>query len=173
MSTLLDTADDIRRMSNAELATLAEDGLSTRLRDQAEDARRIHGALSPSNLGTFLNDRNFVRYPTRLVFEVGEMGMNQFAQPEPDIRTPDGIMLYLRPQLGQRPDLLVQAVAYMIPVINFSKLVSDHHCLLYGAQLFGIEEDEFYQSICGLADWVGASEERLQDSPSSCDCHHC
>ncbi len=170
MSTLLETADDIRRMSNAELAALAEDGLAIRLRDQADDARRIHGGLSPANLGTFLQDRNFVRYPTRLVFEVGEMGLNQFAQPEPDIRVPGGIMLYLRPQLGKRPDLLVRAVAYMIPVINFRELVTDQHCLLYGAQLFGTSEDAFYQSVCDLADWVGAAAQHQEASPTDCGC---
>lgn len=173
MSTLLDTADDIRKMSDAELAALAEDGLTIRLREQGDEARKKYGGLSPGNLGTFLEDRNFVRYPTRLVFEMGEMGMNQFAQPEPDIRHPGGIMLYIRPPLGKRPDLLVQAVAYMIPVINFRELVTDDHCTLFVAHLLGMTETAAYRSICDLADWVGAADKRVVNPTDTCGCERC
>ena len=156
MSTLLDTADEIRRMSEEELTQVAEDGLTTRLREQGESARLVFGGLRPSNLETFLEDRNHVRRPTRLVMELGEMGPHQFAQPEPDIRNEVGIMLYIRPSLAGRPDLLVQAVGYMIPVINYGQIITDDHCLTYGAALFGMDEGGFYESICELADWVGA-----------------
>lgn len=170
MSNLLETVDEIRRMSESELAQVAEDGLTTRLREQGESALALYGGLRPSNLATFLEDRNQVRYPTRLVLELGEMGPHQFAQPEADIRNPQGIMLYVRPILGKRPDYLVKAVAYMIPVINFgSKLITDENCITYGAALFGVSPDDFYDSICEVADWVGA-EATTPEEAHNCSC---
>ncbi|MCS1408757.1 MAG: hypothetical protein M2R45_01934 [Verrucomicrobia subdivision 3 bacterium] len=153
---LLDTVDELRRMSEAELANVAEDGLTSRLRAQAGHARDKYRGLRPSNLGAFLADSEFIRYPTRLVLEFGEMGTHQFAHPEPDIRNPGGVMLYLRPILGKHPDYLVRAVSYMIPVINFGKIISDDHCLIYGAALLGLDVGAYYDAICELADFVGA-----------------
>ena len=62
----------------------------------------------------------------------------------------------LRPGLREQPDRVVQAVAYMIPVINYGDIVSDHHCLVYGATVLGLREEEYYRQICDLADAVGA-----------------
>lgn len=173
MENLLQTVDEIRRMSETDLAQVAEDGLTTRLREQGEAGQLLYGGLKPSNLGTFLEDRNHVRRPTRLVMELGEMGMHQFAQPASDIRSPGGMMLYLRPVLGKRPDYLVRAVAYMIPVINYGEIIGDEHCITYGAALFAESKDQFYGSICTLADWVGAVESFSEESTScgTCGCH--
>lgn len=159
MNGLLQTADELRKMTEAELVEVFEDSLTNRLQDQAEEALERHGKLGPGNLETFLNDRDSVRYPTRLVLEYGpEMALHQFAQPEPDIRNAGGMMLYLRPVLGKRPDLMVLAVSYMIPVINYGKIVNDEHCLEYGSRLMRMDKETYYQRICELAEFVGAEE---------------
>jgi len=164
MNDLLQTADELRRMSDAELAGVFDDSLTNRLREQAVEARQKHGGLRPGNLESFLGDRDCVRHPTRLVLEYGEMGTHQFAQPEQDVRNPGGIMLYLRPVLGRRPDLLVLAVSYMIPVINYGAVITDAHCLEYGSTLMGLEREEYYRRVCELADFVGA-ESLAADDP--------
>lgn len=156
MNDLLETVDALRRMSTEELIRVGEDSLLNRIREQAEEARARHGALSPSNMQTFLEDPDCLRYPTRLVLEYGEMGMHQFAQPEPDYRNPGGCMLYVRPVLGQRPDLLALAVSYMIPVINYGEIIADRHCLAYGSTLMGLDQETYYERICEAADYTGA-----------------
>ncbi len=158
MNALLETVDELRKMSESELTSVGEASLLERLRDQAEATRLKHGPLSPGNLETILSDGACVRYPTRLVLEFGEMGLHQFAQPELDHRDSSGRgrVLYLRPVLGKRPDLISQAVSYMIPVINYGRMVTDLHCIAYGAVLMGLDEETYYQAICGLADFVGA-----------------
>lgn len=72
----------------------------------------------------------------RLVYEFGEMALHQFAQPDLDWRNSDqdDRVLYLRPRLREHPDLVPLAVAYMIPAINYGNVVSDAHCILYGAR---------------------------------------
>ena len=182
MNELLQTAEELRRMSEAELTKLGEDSLLDHLRHQATEAHGRHSGLGPGNLETFLEDRDCVRYPTRLVLEFGDMSPHQFAQPDRDYRSgqPDARVIYIRPILGQRPDLIALAVSYMIPVINYGPVISDEHCLEYGATLMGLTTDEYYGRICELADFVGAEACAADEPPaaaatggcgSGCGCH--
>ena len=94
------------------------------------------------------HDPECLRYPTRLVFEFGEMAMHQFAQPDLDWRnTGAGRPGALPPPAAARPPRppAVLAVAYMIPVINYGDIITDEHCLLYGADAAGMMEDEYYE----------------------------
>jgi hypothetical protein len=162
------SAADLRRLSADELEQLGQRSLCDHLAAQAVVARQKHGPLTFVKLDALLHDPECVRHPTRLVFEFGEMAMHQFAQPDMDWRDPeqDGRVLYLRPILREHPDLVVLAVAYMIPLINYGDIIADEHCRLYGATLLGMMDDEFYGAICRLADCVGA-EVLMQPAPSS------
>ncbi len=153
-----DPVTDLRRLSASELARLGEDSLREHMAAQAVVAHHKHAPLTFAGLGALLSDPDCLRYPTRLVFEFGEMAGHQFAEPGPDLRNPekDGRVLYLRPLLRDRPDLALLAVAYMIPVINYGDIVTDKDCVRYGATLLGMMEDEFYAAVCHMADYVGA-----------------
>jgi hypothetical protein len=149
---------EIRRMSTAQLEQLGQDSLRDNLLAKAVLARQKHGPLTFHKLESLLTDPECVRHPTRLVFEFGEMAMHQFAQPDVDWcnTEQDGRVLYLRPRLHERPDLVVLAVAYMIPLINYGEIITDEHCLRYGATLLGLTEAEFLTKIYRLADFSGA-----------------
>ncbi len=149
---------DLRRMTPAQLEQLGKESLKQHLSAQAVAAHQKYGPLTAKNLDAFLQDKECVRHPVRLVFELGEMALHQFAQPDVDWRNEeeDGRVLYVRPVLQDRPDLLPLAVAYMIPVLNYGDIITDAHCLAYGATLMGLMEEEFYQQVCAMADWVGA-----------------
>ncbi len=155
---------DLRKLSTEELAKLGEDSLRKRLAEQAEYARAKHSPLGSDKIEALLADPECTRYPTRLVFEIDGMAAHQFAQPEVDYRNPeqDGRVLYLRPMLRERPELVMLAVAYMLPVLNYGEeIVNDSHCLLYGATLLAMNEEEFYQAVCGLADFTGCEPRDL------------
>jgi hypothetical protein len=158
---------DLRKMSSAELEQLGQESLHDHLLAQAVVAHQKHGPLTAEKLDALLHDPDCLRYPVRLVFEYGEMAMHQFAQPDIDWRDTEqsGRVLYLRPILRDRPDLILLAVAYMIPLINYGDIITDEHCLFYGATLLCLLKDEYYQQICALADFIGA-ETRLSMNPS-------
>lgn len=149
---------DLRKMSPAELEQLGQRSLSEHLLAQAVVAHQKHGPLTADKLDALLRDPDCLRHPVRLVFEFGEMAMHQFAQPDLDWRNTDqdGRVLYVRPLLKDRPDLLPLAVAYMIPLINYGDIITDEHCLRYGATLLGLMEDEYYRQLCALSDLIGA-----------------
>ena len=167
MPTSPDPAAALRRLSSTELVKLGEDSLREHIAAQAVVAHQKHGPLTFAGLDALLTDPECLRHPTRLVFEFGEMAGHQFAEPDVDQRNreQDGRVLYLRPRLRDRPDLAVLAVAYMIPLINYGDIITDEHCLRYGATLLGMMEEEFYAAVCQMADLVGAEvEERSEVS---------
>lgn len=165
-----ETTELLRRMSPEELARLGEDSLREHLLAQAVVAHCRYGPDISTRLDALLCDSECVRYPTRLVFEFGEMGLHQFAQPDIDWRNTDedGRVLYLRPVLRNHPASIALAVSYMIPVINYGDLINDTHCVSYGATLMGLTESEFYTRICRLAEQCGAEVRLTGDQPGGC-----
>lgn len=149
---------ELRRMSTDELEQLGQRSLLDHVVAQAEVARSKYGPFVKGQLEALLNDPACVRHPVRLVFEFGEMAMHQFGQPDLDWRNPehDGRVLYLRPMLRDRPDLVLLAVAYLLPLVNYGEVVTDELCVRHGAALLGLMPEEFYARICQLAEWVGA-----------------
>jgi len=158
MTATVDPVSELRQMSEAQLEQLGQESLRDHLLAQAVVAHLKYGPITAEKLEALLHDPDCLRYPVRLVYEFGEMAMHQFAQPDLDHRVPDqgGRVLYVRPMLREHPDKVVLAVAYMVPLINYGQIISDDHCLLYGATLLGMLEKEFYREICALADLVGA-----------------
>lgn len=169
MTTSTQTAD-LRKLSSSELEQLGQQSLREHILAQAIVAHQKHGPLTADKFDALLHDPDCLRHPVRLVFEFGEMAMHQFAQPDIDWRNTeqDGRVLYVRPLLRERPDLLPLAVAYMIPLINYGDIISDDHCLLYGATLLGLMEDEYYQQICALADFIGAETRHATTTATHC-----
>jgi hypothetical protein len=164
---------DGNRMSVLQMSERGEGALAAHLLQLARIARRRHGPLKAENLSAFLDDPDCVRYPTRLVFEFGEMGPNQFAQPEIDARDPDGEhrVLYVHPELASRPEDLIYAVSYMVPVIDYGEsVVSDETCCQYGAMLLDRSPAEYYRWICSLADSLSLIPTRISGRCTSPCC---
>ncbi len=165
--TTTDFLAELRRLSTAELEQVGQRSMLDHVVAQAEVARAKHGPLTADRLDALLHDPSCVRHPVRLVFEFGEMAQHQFGQPDIDWRSPEqgGRVLYLRPMLRDRPDLVLLAAAYLIPLINYGDVVTDEVCVHYGATLLDLTPEEFYRRICSLAETVGA-EERADDASS-------
>ena len=154
----IDFLAELRRLSTEELEQAGQRSLLDHVVAQAEVARAKHGPLAGDRLEALLQDPACVRHPVRLVFEFGEMAIHQFGQPDIDWRNVEreGRVLYLRPMLRDQPNLVLLAVAYLIPLINYGEVVTDEVCVGYGAALLGLAPEEFYRRICLLADAVGA-----------------
>ncbi len=154
-----DPLDQLRQMSTEELIKEGEDSLLGHIYEKAQHARSKYGTLTHREIERFLSDPDIVRKPTRLIFEFGEMAANQFAQPEPDPRDiENAFAIYLRPELRQHPDLIPLAVSYVLPLINYGDIITDHHCTIYGALLMGMTENSYYNAICKMADLLGTED---------------
>lgn len=167
----IDPVTAFRRLAATEQEAAGQKSLREHLRAQAEAARHRYSPFDATRLQAFLGDTDCLRHPVRLVYELGEMAAHQFAQPDIDWRSPEsgGRVIYLRPELKDRPELLPLAIAYVVPVINFGDIIGDEHCLLYGAALLGLSEEDYYRRLCTLADAVGASSQSAETDPSQRD----
>lgn len=149
---------EIRRLSPQALEELGRSHLREHLLAQAMSAHLRHRPDDPQRLAELLADRDCLRHPVRIVYGWGDMAAHQFAEPglDPDDPTGCSRVLHVRPVLQTRPDLVLIAVAYMIPVLNYGSIVGDEECLCFGATLLGRMEEEFYADVCRVAAFVGA-----------------
>lgn len=164
-----DPIEQFRRMTTAEQIKEGEDSLLSHILEKSIEAREKYPSLGMDNLDTFLGDTDCLRYPTRYVFEFGaDMAPHQFAQPEEDVRSedPNARVIYLRPNLRNRPDYAVLAIAYMVPTVNYGEVATDEHCLVFAASLLGKSEDECYEALCELADFCGSDIKYKEGSDS-------
>ncbi|HSH09455.1 MAG TPA: hypothetical protein VK995_03650 [Oceanipulchritudo sp.] len=148
------TGSQLRAMDSAGLARLGEESLRSHLVDTAIAAHQLYSPLDPDRLEAFLEDRNFVRHPVRIQYEIGNMAPHQFANPE---QQADRFLLNVHPQLQGRAEDLALAIAYFIPVLNYGALINDDHCLIYGATLHGLTIEEYYRQLCRIAALTGAA----------------
>lgn len=113
----------------------------------------LGGPLKRENLDTFLKDRECVRIPTELRFDEEGLSSHQFAEPE--FVMLDGqrkCVLHVHPRYEELLETHVPIVAYMAAVINYGASASSDLCEQYGAILTGMTVDDFYDTICHVAD---------------------
>jgi hypothetical protein len=150
----LQSGSQLRALGQAELARLGEESLKDHLVDTAIVSHQLYAPVVGPKLEDYLENRNLVRHPVKLAYEVGSMAPHQFGQPE---ASEDGFRLCLHPILKGRQQDTALAVAYFIPLMNYGALINDDHCLIYGATLSGMTSSDYYREICRIADEVGAS----------------
>ena len=166
------TPSDLRLLSPEELERLGERSLRDHLVAQAVVAHAKHGPLTEASIPAYVADRSCIRHPLRLVFEIGNMASHQFAEPDIDWRSSDehARVLYLRPVFKRFPELVPLALSYMIPLVNYGRIVSDDLCILYGATVSGCLVEEYYEAICRMADRVGACSREREEAPTGSAC---
>ncbi len=117
--------------------------------------KRLGAPLNAHNLYIFLTDTECLRYPTSIVFDRNNLEPHQFAQPL-HIAAKQGLTceLHVDPQLNDTPDLLYLVVAYMAAVINYGEAATSELAEMQGALLTGMDQEDFYEKICAIADSI-------------------
>lgn len=139
-----------------------EDGRRA-LRDHvAERARIVHekygGAIDEEALKRLLDDPEVVRYPTSIEFDAGPLEPGEFAYVAPRGERPsDGFCVYVHPYFRGRGDVLPLLVVYQLVRVNYGEIATHEEAELFGATLLGKDVDEYYQTLCGLADELAAA----------------
>ena len=122
----------------------------------AELARHRYGDnLSRAGVEALLEDREIVRYPVTLVFDDTPLQMGEYGFPEPvGCRPQDGFRLYLHPHYENREDVLALLVVYQLVRINYGDVASHEEAEVFGASLCGMDQDEYYETLCTLVDSI-------------------
>ncbi len=135
-------APDARQSLNACVATIG-----------AEIQREYGPRIGWNQLLQILEDRSCVRYPCALVFDAAPLQAGEFAHPVARGERPaDGFNMYVHPlfmtQLARVPLL----VLYQLVLVNYGAFASPNDAETFGAAALGLTKDEYYQTLCRLAD---------------------
>jgi len=133
--------------------------LRDHLLDKAAAARERHPDLAAGTAAlALLNDREVVRYPAGLRFDAGLLQPCEFGWAMALGEHPrEGFCIVVHPAFELRPETWATILAYYIPPINYGDIATPEDCEAFGAALLGIEAEQYYDTLCALADSVGGA----------------
>lgn len=136
------TAEDAKASLNEHVA-----------RKGAEVFEKYGPRIGWSELGRMLEDRACVRYPCTVVFDGGELQPGELAYPMPMGKKPeDGFKMCVHPRFASRREIVPRLVLYQLVVVNYGVFASSEDAETFGAAALGVSRDEYYRSLCELAD---------------------
>ena len=142
------TVDDARQSLNAHVAAKG-----------AEIRKKYGPIIGWQELLRLLEDRTCVRYPCEIVFDAAPLEAGEFAHPVPKGDRPeDGFTMVVHPffmaQLPHVPCL----VLYQLVLVNYGEFASPDDAEVFGASALGLTRDEYYATLCALADQICGRE---------------
>jgi len=122
--------------------------------DKALAARTKYGPeIDWAAMLEILKDPEFVRFPVGVRFDDEALLNGEFAYAAALGKRPsDGFCLFVHPCFQSREDVLPMLVAYHVPAINYLDIATHKESELFGATLLGLRVDEYYETLCDLAD---------------------
>lgn len=127
---------------------------------KAMEARENYGPdIRMGEIQAMLEDRSVVRFPTRLRFDAAVLEPGQFAAVDQIGETPAaGFALSVHPHFEDRQDELPLLVAYQLVAVNYGEMADAAIAEVFGATLLGLDREEYYNTLCKLADEVSITE---------------
>ncbi len=139
------TTDDFKQSLNGHVAAKGE-----------EICAQYGPRIGWKELQQILEDRACVRYPCEVVFDAAELGPGEFAHPFPKGERPeDGFRMHVHPIFMTQLHKVVYLVLYQLVLVNYGDFASSDDAETFGACALGLSKDDYYQSICELADEIG------------------
>src|ERR1051326_8124973 len=123
----------------------ARQSLAAHAAEKGVELREKYGPhIGWNELRRILEDRSVVRYPCEIVFDASGL-------------LEGGFKIHLHPlfmtQLAQVPLL----VLYQLVLVNYGEFASADDAESFGAAALGIDKEQYYESLCELADQLGGA----------------
>ena len=100
-----------------------------------------------------LEDRSCARYPCEIVFDAGPLEAGEFAHPVPrGDRPEDGFTMHVHPSFTTQLEQVPLLVLYQLVLVNYGVFAAPEDAEAFGAAALGLPRDEYYQTLCHLAD---------------------
>lgn len=121
--------------------------------------------LGWGTLQLLLEDRDFVRYPCKIVFDASPLRAGEFAFPAPQGEVPEaGFLMHVHPVYMLDLEHVPYLVLYQLVAVNYGVFASGDDAEIFGANALGITREEYYETLCELSDQLGA--DALKESPA-------
>jgi hypothetical protein len=100
-----------------------------------------------------LADRSCARYPCEIVFDAAPLQAGEFAHPVAKGDHPgDGFTMHVHPLFMMQLDQVPLLVLYQLVLVNYGTFAAPDAAETFGAAALGLNQDEYYHALCGLAD---------------------
>jgi hypothetical protein len=138
------TADDAKQSLNAHVAAKG-----------AEIFEKYGPEIGWKQLLQILQDRTAVRYPCEVAFDAAHLQPGEVAYPAPRGAYPEeGFKIYVHPSFMIRLEYVPLIVLYQLVQVNYGEFASADDAETFGAAALGLGKEEYYQTLCRLADDV-------------------
>jgi len=122
-------------------------------------------------LQEILKDRVFARYPCEIVFGAEGLQDAEFAHPVPKGDRPEeGFTIFVHPHFAGQLDHVPYLVLYQLVLVNYGEFASPEDAESFGAAALNLSRDDYYATVCAMADEVGASGVNTNPHCGSPDC---
>jgi len=139
------SAHDARQSLNASAAAIG-----------AEIYEKYGPRIGWTQLLQILGDRSCVRYPCEIVFDAVPLQAGEFAHPVTKGDHPqDGFIIYVHPLFMMQLEQVPLLVLYQLVLVNYGAFASSDDAETFGAAALGLAKDEYYDTLCRLADGLG------------------
>ena len=109
-----------------------------------------------SELQQILLDRPLVRYPCEIAFTAEGLREGEFAYPHAQGDTPEeGFIIRVHPIYMTELRMVPYLVLYQLVAVNYGDFASDADAETFGAAALGLARDDYYDTLCQLADQLG------------------
>jgi hypothetical protein len=136
------TADDFKQSLNTHVATKGE-----------EIREKFGPEIGWKELLQVLEDRSLVRYPCEIIFDSAPLLEGEFAHAMPNSENPqDGFKIYVHPFFSLQLARVPHMVFYQLVRVNYGEFASADDAEVFGASALGLSKDEYYETLCELAD---------------------
>jgi hypothetical protein len=117
----------------------------------------IYGKYGPrigwTQLLRILQDRSCVRYPCEIVFDAAPLHAGELAHPVAKGNRPqDGFTMYVHPFFMAQLEQVPLLVLYQLVLVNYGAFAVADDAEAFGAAALGLDPDDYYAALCGLAD---------------------
>jgi len=117
----------------------------------------IHAKYGPhigwNELERIVEDPEVVRYPCTIAFSTDGLEEGEFAYPHPLGEMPaDGFVIRVHPVYVTMLNMVPHLVLYHLVAVNYGEFASTDDAETFGAAALGMDKEDYYQTICQLAD---------------------
>lgn len=134
----------------------ARQSLSAHVASKGAEIQAKYGPrIGWQQLMDILSDRACVRYPCELVFDAGPLQPGEFAfASQTGSRPEEGFRLCVHPYFAAQPDRVPYLALYHLVTVNYGEFASAEDAETFGAEALGISKEQYYQTLCQLADEI-------------------
>ena len=125
-------------------------------------------------LQRILADREFVRYPCALAFDAEALEPGELVFPKQKTERPeDGFTLCVHPYFSLDLSRVPSLVLYQLVAVNYGSFATPDDAESFGAAALGMDKEEYYLTLCAMADEIGGGPGEMEQSPpheGGCSC---